>query len=266
MASTVQCSKHGEATESFVCVHLSGDSVGLGFDQGEPTTSENPFADAWCNDCEIIRAAHNGWNEETEKLTKIVLLCSGCYKRSRIRNTRTPSTLDDLAPLRWKCATCDEWHHGPCLDFSYQTPFYWDERYKSSTEPNTFLNEDLCAIEDKDFFVRGLIEIPILGTAKSFCWGVWGSLSRENFETTRRTMYDPTRVQLAPMFSWLSTSLAEYPETLSLKMYAHVREVGLCPSFEVQETDHPLSQEFHNGITPARVKELMAGALRDFKG
>ncbi|PYT73201.1 MAG: hypothetical protein DMG39_07255 [Acidobacteria bacterium] len=35
----------------------------------------------------------------------------------------------------------------------------------------TFLNEDYCAIEDKDFFVRGLIELPILGTAEVFCWG-----------------------------------------------------------------------------------------------
>jgi hypothetical protein len=273
MRGKVQCSTHGQSSETFVCSHLRGDAASLGFNRGE-ATDDNPFPDAWCDDCELIRAAHGGWNEQSEKLVEITLLCSGCYKRARIRNTKTSVTLDDLADLRWKCGDCDEWHTGPCLDFGYDAPDYWLDEHQgadrkarlrpnwSEKRPETFLNEDFCAIEDTDFFVRGIIELPIIGTAETLRWGVWGSLSRENFEKLLNLDDEPARDELPPMFSWLSTSIPEYPQTLSLKMYAHVQEPNQRPSFEMELTDHPLAQEYHNGISPERVKQIVMGRLR----
>jgi hypothetical protein len=64
------------------------------------------------------------------------------------------------------------------------------------------------------------------------------------------------------MFSWLSIRMCEYPDTLSLKMHAHIQEPGQRPHFELERTDHPLSCEYHKGITPQRVKEIMMGRLR----
>jgi hypothetical protein len=72
---------------------------------------------------------------------------------------------------------------------------------------------------------------------------------------------DPDRVDLPPMFSWLSNEIDEYPDTLNLKMYAHVQELEKRPVFELEPTDHPLSQEFYDGITPERVKEIMMRRL-----
>jgi len=116
MADKIECPTHGESQKTYVCIHLLGRTAGLGFNRNEPT-DDNLFPDAWCDDCELIRAAHNGWNDESQKLVRISLLCSGCYQQARIRNTRTSLTLDDLASLRWKCGNCEEWHSGPCLDF-----------------------------------------------------------------------------------------------------------------------------------------------------
>jgi hypothetical protein len=272
MSNTVRCSKHGESQQSFACVHLIGDATGLGFNRDDPT-ADNPFPDAWCDDCEIIRSAHSGWNEESEKLTKITLLCSGCYERSRIRNTRTAVTLDDLSGLRWKCGSCDEWHTGPCLDFGYHAPIHWSEEYDAANRlsnlhatwkqerPRTFLNENYCSIEDRDFFVRGIIQLPIVGSAEALRWGVWGSLSRDNFDRLLRMEDGPKEVELPAMFSWLSNRIPEYPDTLNLKMYAHVQKQHSRPHFELEPTDHPLSQEYHHGITAERVKEIMLWRL-----
>jgi hypothetical protein len=272
MPSNIQCPTHGECQETFVCTHLFGETAGLGFNRNEPT-ADNPFPDAWCDDCELIRSAHHGWNEQSEKLAKISLLCSGCYERARIRNTRNSISLDDLADLRWKCGSCEEWHIGPCLDFSYAAPYHWRDEDKkvsriaallpswSKNRSGTFLNEDYCAIENDAFFVRGLIHLPIIGAAETFRWGVWGSLSKENFETLLRTHDDPKRVELPAMFCWLRTQIHEYPDTLNLKMYAHVQELHWRPNFRLELTEHPLSQEYHKGITPERVKEIMMRRL-----
>ena len=273
MPGKVQCQTHGEAHETFVCSHLVGDSVGLGFNREEPS-DDKPFPDAWCDNCELIRAAHGGWNDETHQLVKISLLCSGCYERARIRNTHPSVKLDDLADLRWKCYSCEEWHTGPCLDFGYDSPDYWSNEDESENRRarllpswgnkrrKTFLDEDYCAINDENFFVRGIIHLPILGTAETFRWGVWGSLSRENFKQLLEMEGDRKRVELPPMFSWLSSQIPEYPDTLNLKMYAHVQELGWRPHFELEPTEHPLAQEYHTGIDPARVKDIMLRRLR----
>jgi hypothetical protein len=106
-----------------------------------------------------------------------------------------------------------------------------------------------------------LIHLPILGTGESFRWGVWGSLSRANFDLLRKGDHDGNRAELEPMFSWLSTRLPDYPDTLNLKMYAHIQEPGQRPHFRLEGADHPLAQEYHHGISPERVKEIMRSRL-----
>ena len=267
MSDTVHCHNHGECEKTYVCSHLTGNSAGLGFNHAEPT-EEDPFPDALCDDCNLIFEAQGGWTDESEGLVDIRLLCSGCYELSRIRNTRTGVSFDDLSNLRWKCGSCEEWHYGPCLDFSYHSPMYWTSENEEANEvdffdsgnqglPNTFLNEDLCVMDGEHYFVRGLIHLPIIGTAETLRWGVWGSLSRENFEKLVLMFDEPERAELPPMFSWLSSQIDGYPDTRSLKMHAHIQEPGVRPIFDLEPTDHPLSQEYHHGITPERVREIM---------
>ena len=72
-------------------------------------------------------------------------------------------------------------------------------------------------------FCARVIHLPIIGAAEPFCWGVWGSLSRANFETLLNADETPDHVDLPPMFSWLSSQIPGYPDTLSLKMYAQFK-------------------------------------------
>jgi len=125
-----------------------------------------------------------------------------------------------------------------------------------------FLDDNFCAINNEHFFVRGIISLPIIGSSENFRWGVWGSLSRQNFERLLKTNSDPKRAELPAMFSWLSTQIREYPDTLSLRMYAHAQPKNR-PEFELESTDHPLAQEYHHGVTPERVREIMLRRLRD---
>jgi len=268
VSNLIDCSTHGEQEKTYVCNHLADGSAGLGFNRGEPT-EENPFPDAWCDECNLIYEANDGWGDATEGLITIRLLCSGCYEKARIRNTRTEVTFEDLSDFRWKCYSCEEWHTGPCLDFSYDVPIYWEKEndlvYQAldiNHLPETYLDDDFC-ITEGSYFVRGLIELPIIGTAELFRWGVWGSLSKDSFQKLVSHFDDPDRVSMESMFSWLSNNIADYEETLNLKMYAHIREPGQRPSFELEPTEHQLSQEQRHGITAERVKEIMKKRLKE---
>lgn len=97
---------------------------------------------------------------------------------------------------------------GPDAHLGFDRPDYWLKKYDKAVRwsllpsgellrtSDTFLDEDYCAIENRDFFVRGLIHLPIIGAAETFRWGVWGSLSRENFEKLLKADEEPARNDL----------------------------------------------------------------------
>jgi hypothetical protein len=116
--------------------------------------------------------------------------------------------------------------------------------------------------DDEHFYVRGLIRLPIIGTNKQFCWGVWGSLSRDNFYKLHAMDSNPKRVELGPLFSWLCNWIPEYGEVEDIKMFLHPQEPDTRPLFEIEHTEHPLAQDYHHGVLPSRVKEIMLKRLR----
>ena len=79
----VDCGSHGLRRPAFVCQHLDKQSR-KGFNEAFETwenmelNNEDDFQ-AWCDECEKIRIKYNGWNEESEKYAKIVLICENCY-------------------------------------------------------------------------------------------------------------------------------------------------------------------------------------------
>jgi hypothetical protein len=73
--------------EAFVCTHLPY-GEGLGFFT-DPADAKNQRPDAWCAACERVRSKHGGWNEESEALISVKLVCGGCYDEIKAKNVLT---------------------------------------------------------------------------------------------------------------------------------------------------------------------------------
>ena len=137
-----------------------------------------------------------------------------------------------------------------------EAPAPWESLSKWQRLRRGRITSDQCVIDDEHFFLRGLIEVPVLDNDESLAWGVWVSLSRKNFDRASALWDDPNRVNEPPYFGWLCNSLPIYPETLNLKTHVHTRPVGERPCIELEHNDHPLAIEQRNGITMARVREI----------
>ena len=82
----MECSGHGERVATFVCQHLRkgfGKGFNTGYDEEYP---DDPFPDAWCDDCDQELEKAGEWNDENEEFAGITLMCSGCYLNARMRN------------------------------------------------------------------------------------------------------------------------------------------------------------------------------------
>jgi hypothetical protein len=129
---------------------------------------------------------------------------------------------------------------------------------ESEREQRCDLGSDDCVIDGKHFFVRGCLEIPVVGESEFFTWGVWVSLSETSFTEWVKHFDNPMRSKVGPFFGWLNAWLKPYPETMNLKTHVHLRDNGIRPLIELESTDHPLSIEQREGISVARVAELYA--------
>ncbi|WP_455908013.1 DUF2199 domain-containing protein [Streptomyces microflavus] len=146
------------------------------------------------------------------------------------------------------------------MTYSTIAPDAWDPSFQS--DPNSMLSSDQCVIKGQHFFIRGLIEIPVIGSEDIFSWGVWVSLSKENFAGALDVWNTEGREAEKPYFGWLSTELALYSEsTTNLKTNAHTRPGGERPFIELEPTDHPLAVEQRAGITQDRIREIAIAVL-----
>jgi len=145
---------------------------------------------------------------------------------------------------------------GPPLAWHFDAPDAWQSLSPGARKRRGELTSDQCVIDDRHYFIRGLVEIPVLDSDGPFAWGVWVSLSQANFERATALWLDPNRVNEPAYFGWFCNSIPVYPETLHQKTAAHSREVGMRPLIELEVSDHPLSIEQRGGITLARLQAI----------
>jgi len=153
-----------------------------------------------------------------------------------------------LSSIRYKCATCEKIHDG-LPDLGFDAPIYWHGKHDSKT---SLLDSDLCVLNGKDFFLRALLEIPIPKSGERLGWGIWSSVSRDNFD-----LYAKGEQLSGSYFGWFSNHLPGYEDTVNLKCMLHLQDAGLRPLVELGATDHQLAIDQREGITVERALELI---------
>lgn len=145
------------------------------------------------------------------------------------------------------------------MSYGVDAPAYWNADFHD--QPGCELTQDLCVIQDQYFFIKGIIELPVINSDELFAWTAWVSLSRDNFERAKQVWSDPNRTSEPAYFGWLTTRLPFYPDTINLKTNVHTRALGLVPFIELEPTEHPLAVEQRSGISLDRVQAIAEALL-----
>lgn len=146
--------------------------------------------------------------------------------------------------LSFKCKTCGETHHG-LPDLAFDAPYYYQAIAQSERGARTKLTADFCQVDDH-YFIRTSLEIPIIGQAETFSYGVWLSVSEKNF-LRYWELFDVADPPQDRYVGWVANQVPGYPNTLELKGAAHTRKT-LRPYLELEPSDHPLAVLQRDGI------------------
>lgn len=149
------------------------------------------------------------------------------------------------------------------FDLGCRAPDYWP--HARDFEPNgalrlngDFLSEDFCVLGGEDFFVRCVFQVPVHRLGSSLGFGVWSSLSRDNFELYVGTFDDPDQDKIGPMFGYFSNSLRGFEETVPEQCDVVPRKDRQRPLLYLQNGWHELATAQRDGITPEHVLEIYA--------
>ncbi|MEU1086018.1 DUF2199 domain-containing protein [Streptomyces sp. NPDC005892] len=146
------------------------------------------------------------------------------------------------------------------MNCTAEAPAAWDPAFADADD--RLLSADQYVVRGQHCFVKGLIEIPVIGSDEVFSWGGWVSLSRESFSLPSDLWERPGRETEEPYFGRLTTDLPVYPRTtLSLKTHVHTRPVGERPYVELEPSDHLLAIEQRTGISLGRVRDRASTVL-----
>lgn len=161
----------------------------------------------------------------------------------------------------WTCRCCGRQQSGLPLDFAVPEPDPWRAVPKEQRgSAGNKLDENLCVIGNKDFFIRGCVEIPIVGHDEKFIWGVWASLSESNFKRVL-DLWSADVTGERPMFGWLCNNVSQYPPTAGLKTNVYLRKDNLRPTIMIEPTNHPFAVDQREGITLEKVEKLVSAMM-----
>jgi len=160
--------------------------------------------------------------------------------------------------MAWRCRTCGEEHDGTPLSFAADFPDNYARLSAGDRDLRALISSDQCIIDEKEYYIRGCLEIPLHDGDGVFLWGLWVNLWQEDFDLISDTWeMDGRENGIGPFKGRLANSVREYPfETANLKLTVQLEPRGTRPLFFIDEPDHPFALMQQNGISLDEAHEL----------
>jgi hypothetical protein len=167
---------------------------------------------------------------------------------------------------RYFCASCNLFHEPLPTALGPDAPNPWYRIPASERAARTQLSPDQCVIDHRQFFVRGRIMLLVTDADEAFTWLAWVAVSKESFVHTSENWHVEGRENGPPSFGWLQTALPYEPSTLNLEVRIRTMRVGERAVIDLADSNHPLALEQRDGVTSARLQELVELSMKPAPG
>jgi hypothetical protein len=165
-------------------------------------------------------------------------------------------------PEEYTCRTCGQYHKGVPFSFAADFPDPYANLPREQRDSRAIIGSDQCIVDSQWFFLRGMVEIPIIGSEQPFLWGVWASVREEIYEEVSDSWdLEGREKKYGPYKGRLANSLAIYPETLNQKLKIILQPVGVRPIFVLEDDQHVLAEQQKSGISQQQAVELASFLL-----
>jgi hypothetical protein len=153
------------------------------------------------------------------------------------------------------CAVCGKVHARTNIELCYKLPDAVHAIVESERKRRCRFSADAGVLDEKRFFLRGTLPLPVSGRPRPYNIGIWAEVSREAFVRTYELWADPDQAAEPRFPGVLANTLPQQPETCGLAVLVQLEGPTTRPTFHLSAADHPLFQEHTTGIDEHRALE-----------
>lgn len=170
-----------------------------------------------------------------------------------------------LAGWTHTCACCGETRQG-LGELAFRAPVQVQDAQGDPAYEILEHGSDLCRIRiegETHYFIRGLLPIPIPEARDTYAFGVWSTVSEENFRRYSDT-FDGEQRDLGSMFGYLSNAVPGVPNSIGMMQSIVPGRPGRRPWLILWEPEapHPLHTAQQEGATVARLLDWVGPHLQ----
>jgi hypothetical protein len=157
------------------------------------------------------------------------------------------------------CEKCGKEHADTDRQIGFGKPDAYFEVPDSERESRVFVHSDICDIDRKRFFVRGLLQIPVHGH-EPFGWGIWAEMGKPDFIRYVELYNSHTQANEAPLHGRIATLIPAYPApTIGIPVAVELTGPTTRPIFLIDPAvNHPLAEEQRSGVLVDRLSDFFA--------
>jgi hypothetical protein len=149
---------------------------------------------------------------------------------------------------KFKCEVCGKEHDTLPLDLGFDHPADFFRIPAGERERRIVYNEDLCSIDRKEHYARGILALPIRDSDLEFRWGMWARIDQAGLQRYL-DLWDSDEAAAEPAFPGvLSGGVPVYANTDGLAVAVQLL-VRKRPRFFVVDRDHPLGIAQQQGVS-----------------
>ncbi|WP_260117361.1 DUF2199 domain-containing protein [Pseudoduganella rivuli] len=156
------------------------------------------------------------------------------------------------------CSKCGEEHLLEEMELTFRRP---DDAAKLSPEERSRLlqeNNDLCVIEGKRFFIRGLLPLSVESREHPYCIGLWVEVPQSSFERIYDLWDSDEQLNEPPFEARLANEIPTSNGSLGLEAELRLTGPTTRPDVFLKSSTHPLYAEQARGIDEHRASEYTA--------
>lgn len=152
------------------------------------------------------------------------------------------------------CGVCGKAHSGLLADYGYSLP---DAAWAESAEDRQAMldwSTDVC-YHRGNWFLRGVLEVPLDCEPGRFRWGIWAEVSEEMMGRYQ-AVFDQDGSDQPREPGRIANQIATYPETLGLEIEVQFGPPDMRPTFHGAGPE-AIFQEQRNGIDCPRYQQIL---------
>ncbi len=162
----------------------------------------------------------------------------------------------------YKCGICGKAHSNLPMDMSYENPAGYFKIPQNERAKRIHKSSDICVIDNKEFYIRGVLPLPVIDSGNEFRWGVWAKVNEPDFKIYIKYWDIDIPENVQPLRGYLSGGLKYYPESDMLPVEIRLQARNQRPIFRVLSDKTPLGIDQQKGIAMEKVHSFVEPLLK----